>query len=620
MEAAYTEIANAASQCFGNIGGSVSRVQDAGELTTGYFSGVEDLKSYIAKSDTDMMLLHLPGLVDKVQIIPRFTFQTTSQSLSVMAVRFPVNGIPNLNNPSVLIVLACPKQFCTYMRGVKFKKEVRLMGNPPDAFNGMLPNYLPPGGRELVQKTPVYVMSGQDSDIVRLFETPGIPMEDKTRAVLFHMYPYLRDAFRNDYFVMSYEEMCNEKGATGIDKSNSKDDIRRMKFLWLTAMCLLGPFYSQAAEMANQIYKRGKAATQSLGLDWGTPEAFNAYKEEHGVVPKDRSPLLDLDLGRWLALTKEYKHDPSVTKNGLAELDDIQREFKVEPWAISLLGQGRMVGAKAHAVTLGFAISAEVLVRHMCPNLGGDWLRQSNELRALADKSQNQPYCGLVKSLPEPQQINNWPDFAYLGGLHYRACLSRDQQEKFDAGFKLSNIANHLANDAAKYSCEELAKILPTNNIIGVSRLIQNIPLSQARVLMDHKPEEEKILVLKYLDTLDIKGKWHEYYKNVLAAKELTRIRDIASGAIKETIKEKMDAAINATEDIVDKTQRKIAKAEINDWAREKYKALAGDDPIGTKVGKPKMDMLTAVTRDEVQRLTDLMNNIIKEVVWTEPE
>jgi len=615
MDGTHTNVSDEVIGHLARNGGNIVRIPDTDLLTTGHFTSMQELKTYLAESIHDIMLIHMEDLQAGRGTIPRFTFQTATQSLTVMAVRFPATGIPGLNAPCNVIVLACPVRFCTYLRGAQIRTNVGVLASPEDSFHGIVPRNLPSGGRELVRRAPVFVMYGSDSDLVRYFETEGISMDEKVRATLFHLYPYLRDEFKKDYNVMTYDEVIREKSLTPQDPFEETDNTVRQKFLWVTAMCVLSPFYSQANEMGNQIHKRGQAATASLHLDWGSLTDFEGYKRERGLVPTERNPMLDKDLGRWLARDEHFTWNPNITKANLATLDSLMTRFEIDPWAVSLLEQGRMVGERSHATTLSFAISVEELLRPSCPQLGEPWASQSILLQNLSSLSKEQPYSGLVYNLPEGQRIASWPDFAYLGVLHYRNCLPDDKKEKFNTGYSISGVASQVGSDAARFSCEELAKTLPSNNTVGIGNLIKSVPLAQARLVMDDKSDDVKLIVLKYLDTQDPKGAWYEFHRNVLVTRELVRVRNVASGIIKDVIKEKTEAALSAAEELPTPVERRAEKARVSEWARGKYQLLLGDNPIQAAAGEAALDMMTEANREEVHRLSDLMATIVVERV-----
>jgi hypothetical protein len=475
MDAAINRIKTAAiaEATANNINTGVA--PDNADVVTATFGSFLDMKRYLSRVDTHFVLLHLGdvGLIEAD--VPSFRFNVGQVAYDVQCLWFPIQPVNGLTPPCGMMAVISLAGFCTYLKGIFYKPEVMVIAAPGARFGRLLMRGHPTGGGEAVFKAPKIIMQGGDDDIMRWLETENLPMEDKTRAVLYNLYAYLREELAVDGVVLGYTDAVAAKGLVAVGPPAGSSEEKSKKFVWGTTLALLAPFYSQAGELSRQVHRRGRAAAQKAGYDWGEFNHFEAYKTTMHVDIIDRSADLDRDLGRWLARDNNLRYEPSVTIPNLISLQHLRDNGLAEEWPIALLEQGRLVGAKAHATTLSFAIAAEELGRNLCTEMGGEWDAEAALLQLLAVRSHTQPFCGLVYELPDEQRVASWPRLAYIGVLYYHACLPKAQADKFANTYQIDGIRSHVPDDATKSSCEAVASILPVKSIVGVGNLLKQI-------------------------------------------------------------------------------------------------------------------------------------------------
>jgi hypothetical protein len=311
-----------------------------------------------------------------------------------------------LDVEKVSVIIYYCAEFCQHLVSYPVPPGVRVLTLPQDGF-GLDPHlYQENLGETEVVAQANYCMFGSDEDLHRLLRTPGIPQDVSFTSVIWYLAPWTHKWIQEHATLLPYAALCKTLAVTMIDLPKEPKRVCDSSFRQLTSVALLGPGFSTPDLLLKQVFKRGAAASQTIGSEFGTEADFLNFMSRYPYKARVRTGFMDNCLGRCLAVNSYGEYNPLFHKDELIDLATSDLAKGMTPWGKALYEQARMVYERSHAQSLNFAMDVFNLVIPIIQHLGMKWHKEAEALEKVAREIRDAPFSGLISPLPAHRQIN----------------------------------------------------------------------------------------------------------------------------------------------------------------------------------------------------------------------
>jgi len=508
------------------------------------------------------------------------------------------------------LVMVGPALFGADIRALPFRETVAVTRNPPESFPQSSLGDGDVGGTEAVIENRVVVAVCTDKQLLAWLAMQNVDQEEGMLACMYNLYPYMREWLKARTVAVDYNIACRKKGEAHPPVYQGSREAADIHYRMRTSIYLLGPAYSRDTKIAPQIQRRGKAAAQSLGLNFPSSDDLSNQITATGWSVADRTGLMDDALGAMLARADDLSIDHEITWNDLKPIQELIDEDQASEWGAGLLTQARMVYEGAHAKTVSMAMSVEPLVRTLLNTMHAPWNIEDLRVRNLIDSIQGKPFTGLRGNLEDARQISHWPRIALIGLLHHRNTLETPEKKAEFDQYNIEGVEDKIDSAQDKMTCRTIAETIPDTNILGLASVVVGVPLEVARGVMDPKPADVKGGVLKRLIATNVVCEWRNFYYNELVKLEMKRVRRQAVGIVDKILRDKMSNLRARAENELDPQTARIKRVAISEFEQQIQEGLTGGNPVSDTVEAPEDAAVQQTYADEVQRLEALVTDI----------
>jgi len=500
--------------------------------------------------------------------------------------------------------------FTSDIRNLPYPDDCVVYAPQRESFPVLKRSSLAIGGSAAVSERVVYTVVCDDYELIHFMESSKTTAEMGLMAVIYNLYPYARAWLTANTTVIGYPEAIGKLGLGQVNVQEGTKKSRNDHFLVRTNLYLLGSSYTRNEKVADQLQRRGQSAAQSMNTEFPDKTSVSSAITACGWEITNRTGLMDDALARILAIDKDGVFNIDVVTGDLRELQVMKDEKTVSDWGIALLEQARLVYANSHAKTLSMALAVRPLISNLMQKLGHSWKEESDRLAALESETMDKPFTGMRSKLPEARQVNQWKKHAHIGiNYHKSTLVDPTKIADFDK-YNIKAIEQKIESAAEVQTCYTILKAIPKTTILGLVAIIKNVPLSEARDIIDSEKPEIKSAVLKRLLSDKVECSWGTFYKSELVKIEMHRVKQQADTVIDQVIKKKIDSLRDMAQADPDKQagfNNRYVIAQLEDLLR---KEALGGNPLADTIKSPEDVTVQEDFNTEIGRLERLIMSI----------
>ena len=518
----------------------------------------------------------------------------------------------------ITVVIVGHRSIGTLVRSMPYKEKregllkgpIRRFFVPGDVFPKPPPRSNKSGGFSAIQETIPAIPICSDDELMAFLDCQKASTEIKLLTTLYNFFPWGRDAIEDKVYVLEFDAAMETLGldvdTSPMDPGQPKED----RFKTITALMLLGPGYSNAKTLGDQVHKRMQSAAQQIDQHCPPKAMMQPIIDGMKFKVEERTSIMDEMLGKCIAVNKDGEYDETLKDDQTMDLQPWVRRQLITSWSAAMMKQMKLVYEYSHAKTLKFAMDVATLLEDIMMSMGDVWKKEVMHVLDLKQRLQFQPFSGLSASLEEPRQVSNYPRVAYMGLEYHKKLLGNDEQKTLFGAYNIVGIVNKIDKEQDKATCDVLVNTIPTTNVISLASVISVQGLAAARKIMDSEDADTKAAVLRKLIDEKSNCAWRWFWEGETRKKEVNRIyaavNTIVVTAIDSKIRDLKEMANN--ED--DRKKRKVLMSAINKKSIAWNTILAGGQSIKDRVDAPQdqsmMDTYLTITK----KLDDLLDAV----------
>jgi len=594
---------------------SLFKIRGSENLTVQNLDQVEytsryDLRTWAQGLTESVGLIHAPSVPPDTTSGKRMSYShgEADETCYVCTFTFPLTVKGTVVNNWLFI--SGNNNFTADIRNLPYPGNCVVHALQKGSFPVLKKSALAVGGNAAVAERVVFTVVCDDYELIHLLQSGKIKAEMGLMAVIYNLYPYARAWLTINTTVIGYQEAVGKLGLGQVDVHEGTNKSRNDYFLVRTTLYLLGASYTQNERVADQLQRRGQSAAKSMSTEFPEKTAVSSEITSCAWEVPNRTGTMDDALARILAIDKNGEFNIDVATDDLRELQDMKDAKSVSDWGIALLEQARLVYANSHAKSLAMALSVRPLIHNLMQKLGHSWKVESDRLAVLETETRDKPFTGLRGKLPEARQVNQWKKHAHIGINYHKSTLTDPKKIAEFEKYKLSAIEQKIESAAEVQTCYTILKAIPKTAILGLVALIKNVPLSEARDIIDNEKPEIKSAVLKRLLSDKVDCPWSKFYKSELVKIEMHRVKQQADSVIDQVIKKKIESLTAMSKADPNKEtgfNNRYIIANLEDHLR---KEALGDSPLAETIKSPEDAVVQDDFNKEIVRLEKLIISI----------
>jgi len=571
---------------------------------------MNSLRNWAKDVEGTVCLINLPAPGDGFEDCNVLTYSEGNQAHECYIVTFSIPLQEGAHTWDETLVMVGDALFGSDIRALPFHEAVTVIKNPTGSFPESSLGDDDIGGTQAVIENRVVVAVCNDKQLLTWLEMQNVNQQEGMLACMYHLFPYMRDWLKARTVAVDYAIACRKKGVLHPPNYTGDREAADIHYRMRTSIFLLGPSYSRDSKIAPQIQRRGKAAAQSLGLDFPTAEDVAGQITATGWSVSDRTGLMDDALGAMLARGDDMTVDHDISYEDLKPIQELIDENQASAWGAGLLTQARMVYESAHAKTLSMAMTVEPLVRTLLQTMHAPWSIEDRRVQNLIKEIQGKPFTGLRGNLADSRQISHWPRMALIGLLHHRRTLETSEKKAEFDQYNIEGVEEKINSAQDKMTCRTIAETIPDTNILGLTSVVAGVPLEAARSVMDPKSADVKGGVLKRLIATNVVCGWRTFYYGELVKLEMKRVRGQAVGIVDKILREKMASLRSRAENELEPQVARDKRVAISEFEQMIQEGLTGGNPISDTLEAPEDAAVQEAYTNEIRRLEALVTNI----------
>jgi len=490
--------------------------------------------------------------------------------------------------------------FTTDIRNLPYPDSCVIYAPQKGSFPVLKGSALAIEGSTAVYERVVYTVMCDDYELVHFLESGKTTAEMGLMAVIYNLYPYARSWLTANTTVIGYPDAIGKLRLGQINVHKGTNKFQNDYFCVRTTLYLLGSAYTQNKKVADQLQRRGRSAARSINKEFPDKAAVSSAITACDWEITKRTGLMDDSLARILAIDKKGEFNIDVATVDLKDLQVMKDEKTVSDWGIALLEQARLVYANSHTKTLSMALAVRPLINNLMQKLGHSWKEESDRLAALESEIRDKPFTGMRSTLPEARQVKQWVKHAHFGMNYHKSTLV-DQNENIDCDKHNAKATEQMIESAAEaQTCYTILKALPKTAILSLVAILKNVPISEARDIVDSEKSDIESVILEWLLSDRVECPWGMFYRSELVESEILQIRHQADIIIGQIIKKKITSL------------RDMANADPNEEAG--FNNLQVIARLGDYQRKEALDVNSMVDTTkslEDETVQDNLNNVI---------
>jgi len=578
---------------------------DQVEYTTRY-----DLRTWAQSLTESVVLIHSPAVPQDITTGKRLSYSHGGVDETCYVCTFTCPMIVKGNVVNNWLLISGSVNFTADIRNLPYPDGCIVHALQKSSFPTLKKSALAVGGNVAVTERVVYTVVCDDYELIHFLQSSKSTTEMGLMAVIYNLYPYARTWLTNHTTVIGYQDAIGKLVLGGGNVHEGTNKSRNDFFLVRTTLYLLGASYTQTEKVADQLQRRGQSAAQSMSTVFPDKTAVSGDITSCGWEIPNRTGLMDDALARVLAIDKNGDFNIDVATENLRELQDMKDDKSVSEWGIALLEQARLVYANSHAKSLTLALAVRPLIHNLMQKLGHSWKVESDRLAALEIETRDKPFTGLRSKLPEARQVNQWKKHAHIGVNYHKSTLVDPKKIADFEKYNVNAIEQKIESAADVQTCYTILKAIPKTSILGFVALIKNVPLSEARDIIDNEKPEVKSAVLKRLLSDKVDCPWGQFYRSELVKIEMHRVKQQANTIIDQVIKKKIESLTDMAKADTDKEvgfQNRHVIAELENRLR---KEALGENPLADTIKSPEDATVQEDFNREIVRLENLIISI----------